>query len=154
MGSQESGTTKWLSQLSGGKSCFLVHSKEWYILLLAFSQVFSHHHRRWQHLLDQSSGSPHSLFSSVLSLSCVWLFATTWAAACQASLSTTNSRSLPKLITTESVIPFNHLILCCPLLLLPSIFPSIRVFSKSQLFGSSTQSIGVSALTSVLTLNT
>ena len=71
MGSEESGTTKLLTQLSGGKSCFLVHSKEWYILLLAFLQVSSHHHRRWQHLLDQSSGSLHSLFSSVQPLSCV-----------------------------------------------------------------------------------
>ena len=56
--------------------------------------------------------------------------ATPWTAACQASLSITNSRSLLKLIPIESVMPSNHLILCCPLLLLPSIFPSIRVFSN------------------------
>ena len=68
-------------------------------------------------------------FSSVQSLSCVQLFATPWTAACQASLSVTNSRSLLKLISVESVMPSNHLILCRPLLLLPSIFPSIRVFS-------------------------
>ena len=73
-------------------------------------------------------------FSSVQSLSCVWLFATPWTAACQASLSITNSRSLPKLMSTESVMPSNHLILYCPLLLLPSIFPSIRVFSNEELF--------------------
>ena len=58
--------------------------------------------------------------------------ATPWAATCQASLSITNSRSLLKLMSTESVMPFNHLILSCPLLLLPSIFPSIRVFSSES----------------------
>jgi len=56
--------------------------------------------------------------------------ATLWTAACQASLSITNSRSSLKLMSNESVMPSNHLILCCPLLLLPSIFPSIRVFSN------------------------
>ena len=61
-------------------------------------------------------------------LSCVWLFATPWTAARQASLSVTNSRSLLKLISIESVMPPSHLILCRPLLLLPSIFPSVRVF--------------------------
>ena len=65
-------------------------------------------------------------------LSCVRLFATTWTAACQASLSITNSWSLLKLMSVESVMPSNHLILCHPLLLLPSIFPSIRVFSKES----------------------
>ena len=69
-------------------------------------------------------------FSSVQSLSGVRLFATPWTAACQAFLSITNSRSLPKLMSIESVMPSNHLILCHPLLLLPSIFPSIRVFSN------------------------
>ena len=67
-------------------------------------------------------------FSSVQSLSRVRLFATPWTAACQASLSITSSRSLLKLMSIESVMPFNHLILCHPLLLLPSIFPGIRVF--------------------------
>ena len=70
--------------------------------------------------------------SSVQSLSCVRLFATPWTAACQASLSITNSWSLPKLMSIESVISSNHLILCHPLLLLPSIFPSIRVFSNES----------------------
>ena len=70
------------------------------------------------------------LSSSVQSLSCVRLFATPWTAARQASLSITNSRSIPKLMSVESVIPSNHLILCHPLLLLPSIFPSIRIFSN------------------------
>ena len=67
-------------------------------------------------------------FSSVQSLSHVRLFATPWNAARQASLSITNSWSLLKLMFIESVMPYNHLILCHPLLLLPSIFPSIRVF--------------------------
>ena len=63
---------------------------------------------------------------------CVQFFATPWTAARQASLSITNSRSPPKPMSIESVIPSNHLILCCPLLLLPSIFPSIRVFSNES----------------------
>ena len=62
----------------------------------------------------------------------VWLFATTWIEARQASLSITNSQSLLKLMSIESVMPSNHLILCCPLLLLPSIFPSNRVFSSES----------------------
>ena len=70
-------------------------------------------------------------FSSVQSLSCVWLSATPWTAAHQASLSITNSRSLLKLMSIESVTPSNHVILCHPLLL-PSIFPSIRVFSNES----------------------
>ena len=70
------------------------------------------------------------LFSSVQLLSCVKLFAIPWTAAHQASLSITNSWSLLKLKSIKSVMPSNHLILCHPLLLLPSIFPSIRVFSK------------------------
>ena len=69
-------------------------------------------------------------FGSVQLLSRVRLFATPWTAAHQASLSITKSWSSPKLMSIESVMPSNHLILCCPLLLLPSIFPNIRVFSK------------------------
>ena len=71
-------------------------------------------------------------FSSVQSLSCVWLSATPWIAARQASLSITNSQSPPKPMSIESVMPSNHLILCRFLLLLPSIFPSIRVFSNES----------------------
>ena len=93
-------------------------------------------------------------FSSLQSLSHVRLFATPWTTACQGSLSITNFLSSPKLMFIESVMPSNHLILCCPLLLLPSIFPSIRVFSTSQLFKSGGQSIGVSASASVLPMNT
>ena len=71
-------------------------------------------------------------FSSVQSLSHVQLFATAWIAACQASLSITNSWSSPKLMCIESVMPSSHLILCCPLFLLPPIPPSIRVFSNES----------------------
>ena len=77
-----------------------------------------------------------------------------WTAACLASLSYTNSQSLLKLMSIKLMMPSNHLILCCPLLFLPSIFPSISVFSMSQCFTSGGQSIGVSASTSVLTMNT
>ena len=72
-------------------------------------------------------------FSSVQLLSCVRLFATPWTAARQTSLSITNSRSLLKLMSIQSVMPSNHLILCCPLLLLPSIFSRIRVFPRSNI---------------------
>ena len=72
------------------------------------------------------------MFSSVQLLSRVRLFVTPWTAACQASLSITNSRSPPKPMSIESVMPSNHLILCRPLLLLPSIFPSIRGFSNES----------------------
>ena len=91
--------------------------------------------------------------SSVQSLSHVRLFATPWTGTRQASLSTNNCRSLPKPMSTESVMPSNHLILCRPLLLLPSIFPTIRVFSKSQLFASGGQIIGASASATVLPVN-
>ena len=74
----------------------------------------------------------HSQFSSDQSLSRVRLFATPWTAACQASLSITNTQSPPKPMSIESMMPSNHLILCCPLLLLPSFFPSIRVFSNES----------------------
>ena len=72
------------------------------------------------------------MFVVVQSLSCVWLFATPWTTACQASLSLTISQSLLKLMSFESVMPSNHLVLCQSLLLLPSIFPSIRVFSNES----------------------
>ena len=92
-------------------------------------------------------------FSSVQSLSRVGLFATPWTAIRQASLPITNSWSPPKPLSIELVMPSNHLILCRLLLLLPSIFPSIRVFSL-MLFESGGQSTGVSASTSVLPMNT
>ena len=70
----------------------------------------------------------------VIMHSCVRLFATPWNTAHQTSLSITNTQNLPKLMSIESVTPSNHLIPCCPLLLLPSIFPNIRSFQMSQLF--------------------
>ena len=92
-------------------------------------------------------------FSSVQWLSCVWLFETPWTSGCQASLSITNSQSLLKLMSITLVIPSNHFILCLPLLLPPSIFPSVRIFSMSRFFASGGQSIGISASASVLPMN-
>ena len=86
-------------------------------------------------------------------LSHVQLFATPWTAAHQASLSITNSQSLLKFMSMELVMPSNHLILCHPLLLLPSVFPSIRGFSNKSVFASGGQIIGVSASASVLPMN-
>ena len=82
------------------------------------------------HIL-KSEGSP-LRFSSVQSLNCVQFFETPWPTTCQDSLSITNSQSLLKLMSIKLVIPSNHFILCHPLLLLPSIFPSIRVFSNES----------------------
>ena len=77
-------------------------------------------------------GQRASLGRDMLFFSHVQLIVTPWTAACQASLSITISKSLLKLMSAESVMPSNHLILCCPLLLLPSVFPSIRVFSNES----------------------
>ena len=93
-------------------------------------------------------------FSSVQSLSHVQLFVTPWTAARQAFLSITNSWSLLRLMSIESVMPSNHLILCPPHLLLPAIFPPASgSFPRSQFFTSGGQSIGVSASASVLPMN-
>ena len=94
------------------------------------------------------------IFSSVHSLSRVWLFATPWTMARQASLSITNSQSLPKLMSIESVMPSNHLILSHPLLLLPSILPSIRVFSNESALPIRWPKYWSSASASVLPMNT
>ena len=92
-------------------------------ITLTVSWNLSHH---------QGCRLPKSQFSSVQSLSHVRLFATSWTAARQTSLSITNSHSLPKLMSIESVMPSTHLTLCRPLLLLLSIFPSINVFSHES----------------------
>ena len=105
----------------------------------------------WQKNKDH--GIQSYLFSSVQSLSHVQLFATPWTAACQASLSMASSQSLLKLTSIESLMPSNNLILCHPLLLLPSIFPSIRVFSNESVLCIRGQSIGVSASASVFPMN-
>ena len=104
---------------------------------------------QWREVLSQciSSGS------SAQSLSRVRLFVTPWTAARHASLSITNSQSLLKPMSIESVMPSNRLILCRPLLLLLSIFPSMRVFSRESALYIGGQSIGVSALASVLPMN-
>ena len=87
------------------------------------------------------------------SLSCVWFFVTPWTATRKASLSITNSWSLLRLMSIDLVMPSNHLILCHPLLLLPSIISNIRIFSVSQFFASGGQSTGASASVSVLPMN-
>ena len=91
------------------------------ILNILKEEHFKNNNYKW---LDQ--------FSSVQSFSRVWLFATPWTSVHQASLSTSNSQSLLKLMSIESVMPSNHLILYCPLLLLLSIFPTIRVFTNES----------------------
>ena len=93
------------------------------------------------------------IISSVQSLSCVWLFETPWIAARQASLSITNFQSSLKLMSIESVMPSSHLILCLPLLLLSSIFRSIRVFSNALDLHIRGPSIGASTSASVLPMN-
>ena len=109
-------------------------------------QLFRAHHMLTLLLLEY--------ISSVQSLSRVRLFATLRTAARQASLSITNTRSLLKLMSIESVMPSNHLILCYSLPLLPSSFPASGSYQMSLLFTSGSQSIGVSASTSVLPMNT
>ena len=89
-------------------------------------------------------------FSSVQSLSHVWFFVTPWTAARQASLSITSSQSLLKLMSIESVMPSNHLILCCPFSSCPPFSPASGSSPMSQFFAWGGQSIGVSASTSVL----
>ena len=93
-------------------------------------------------------------FSSVQSLSHVWLFVTPWTTARQASLSITNSRSALKLMSIESVMSSRHLSLCCPLLLLPQSLLASGSFPMSQLFAWGGQSIRVSASASVLPMKT
>ena len=113
----------------------------------------------WRIPWTEESGGLHSMgsqrvrqFSSVQSLSCVQLFVTPWTAAGQAALSITNSRSLLKLMSIVSVMPSNHLILCHPLLLLPSVLAS-GSFPVSQFFASGGQTIGVSASASARLLS-
>ena len=96
----------------------------------------------------------HVFLIVVESLGCVWLFTTSCTAARQASLAFPISWSLIKLMSIESVMPSNHLILCCPLLLPPQSFPASGSFQTSQFFAWGGQSVGVSASTSVLPMNT
>ena len=98
-------------------------------------------------------GDIQSQFSSVQPLSHVQLFATPWAAARQASLSFTNSRSLLKLMSIALVMPSNHLILCCPFSSCLQSFPASGSFPRSQLFASGGQSIGASSSASIFSMN-
>ena len=103
--------------------------------------------------VDTQSWGICTLECSVQSLSHVWLFSTLWTAACQASLSIANSQSLLKLLSIESVMPSNHLILRHPFSALFQSFPASRCFPVSWFFTSGGQSIGVSALASFLPKN-
>ena len=127
------GNAKSWTQLSNWTDCIYVYTLP--ILFKIIEILINHFH------------------SSVQWFRCVWLFVTPLTAAHHASLSITNSRGLLKLKCIELVMPSNHLILCCPLLLPSSIFPSIRAFSTSQLFPSGSKSIGVSASASVFPMN-
>ena len=100
-----------------------------------------------------AKGQTQLQFSSVQSLSHVRLFVTPWTIARQPSLTVTNPRSLLKLTSVEVVMPSKHLIPCCPLLHLPSVFPSIRVFSNESALCIRWPSIGASASASVLPMN-
>ena len=94
--------------------------------------IVEKHERKKIYKIKPQTIKKKAIGTSVQSLCHVWLFATPWTAACQASLSITNSWSLLKFMSIESVMPPHHLILCCPLLLPPSIFPSIMVFSNES----------------------
>ena len=115
---------------------FFLHTKWQHSVLNTFCSKRNFHFKK--HLkITQVTKTYHlywnlKFLSSVQSLSCVWLFVTPWTAARQASLFITNSQSPPKPMSIKSVMPSNHLILCHPLLLLLSIFPSIRVFSNES----------------------
>ena len=103
-----------------------------FIVHLACARVQFWTKQKWL-LAEWNVGTSKNDLTSVQSLSHVWLFVTPWTAAHQASPSITNSPSLLKLMSIESVMPSNHLILCRPLLLRPSVFPSIRVFSNESI---------------------
>ena len=126
-----------------------MHSKnpDFYILRLKFIDFFFYIHPISYSLKMNIAKLE---FSSVQLLSRVWLFATPWITEHQASLSITHSQSSLKFTSIESMMPSSHLIFCHPLLLLSPIPPSIRVFSKSQLFTWCGQGIRISALASVL----
>ena len=120
---------------------------------------FSHVHKSASGLVVLLNWSVHLILCHFLpscfiiivqSLSRVRLFVILWTTARQASLSFTISQSLLRLLSIESMIPSNHLVLCCPLFLLPSVFPSLRVFSSELPFASSSQTILASASASVL----
>ena len=118
------------------------------LCIKTFPETYIYIHKKIKHVPDWIHIS--ICISSVQSFSPVWLFATPWITARQASLSITSSRSSLRLTSIELVMPSSHLILCRPLLLLPPIPPSIRIFSMSQLFTWCGQCTGVSLLASFL----
>ena len=122
-----------------------------YSLCLPSSPVFQSHPFHQQTKYHEPSFLEACVVVVVCCCCCIRLFATPWTAVCQASLSFTISWSFLKLMCIGSVMPSNHLILCCPLLLLPSIFP--RSFPISCLFASGGQSTGASTLASVFPMN-
>ena len=123
------------------------------IICMCKSLCVTHIWIRWLLSCLSSFFNVCTLISSVQYLSHVQLFVTPWTAAWQGSLSITNSQSLLKLVFIESVMQSHNLILCCPLLLPISIFPSIRVFSNESVLCIRWPKIGVSASASVLTMN-
>ena len=150
----EAGDPKWV-----GRAVSLLEAVWWnsfpcfsYILEAACSCLLVPHHSDFCFHHPIAFPDP-DLFSSVQLLSHTQLFETPWTAACQASLSIISSQSLLKLKPMELVMPPNHLILCRPLLLLPLIFPSIRIFSNESVLHIRWQNIGVSASASVLPMN-
>ena len=120
-------------------------------LCLCFAQI-GKRHVFLRPVRDRCSQKVHVMYVQ-FSCSHVQLFETPWTAARQPSLSITNSQSLPKPMSITLVMPSSHLILCCPLLLLPSIFPASGSFPMSRFFTSGGQRIGVSASASVLPMN-
>ena len=118
--------TEWMSRRE-------IHSRRQKMKTGLICNTFLNLHWGWHHRCVMPGLRIASVeFSSVQSLSQVQLFATPWTAARQASLSITNTRSLPKLMSIESMMPSNHLIICGPLFHLHSIFPNIRVFSSES----------------------
>ena len=134
-------------------SCFIHICKQ---SLKSAGDLIDHHYRRQQQCPSLTKGTPPFLhqFSSVQSLTRVRLFVTPWTAVHQDSMSITNSQSLHKFMSIELVMPSSHLILCHPLLLLPSILPASGSFPKSEFFASRGQKTGTSASSSVLPMNT
>ena len=141
---------RWLLQRCGSQ--FYCHTPYDLAIVCLYIQLFNI--REWKIALTEKSIVVAKMSIVALqSPSHVQLFATPWTAACHTSLSLTISWELPKFMSIESVISSNHLILCCLLLLLPSNFPSTRVFLNELVFASSSQSIGVSASASVLSMS-
>ena len=137
----------WVPDIVRGWDIMVKRSKQWSTLLIREMKIKTT--IRCHFILVRLA-----ITSSVQSLSCVWFFVTLWTSTRQVSLSTTNSRNLPKLMSIESVMPSNHLILCRPLLLPSSIFPNIRVFSNESVLCIRWKSTRVSASTLVLPMNT